>query len=427
MSPNSVGFYLLMPAMLASQGVQADITQTAQRMKPRLVELRRDFHAHPELSNREERTSRVVAERLRALGLEVRTGIAKHGVVAVLKGGQSGPVVAVRADMDALPVQEAGNLPFKSQNPGVMHACGHDGHMTIGLGTAEMLAGMRKQLKGTVVFLFQPSEEGAPDGERGGADLMIAEGALANPKVEAIFGLHVMPGLEAGKAGYVPGAAMAAIDRFSITIHGKMAHGAMPHKGVDAIVVASECMLALQTIRSRRVDPIQPMVLTVGTIQGGSRNNILAEKVQMGGTLRTLSEATRTLSKTAMKEILSGVTAAHGATFELVFADSHPAVFNEPALAERCAVSLGKALGSGNSLRVEPWLASEDFALYQQVIPGFFFFLGVANSAQGITAPLHTAEFNLDEEALVAGVKGMTTLVLDYLERTSPTAPSQTK
>lgn len=420
MPAKPVWIILLLSALLGGQDLQPRVRAAVQACLPRVVAHRRDFHAHPELSNRELRTSGRVAGALRELGLEVRTGLARHGVVGLLRGGAPGPVVAVRADMDALPIAESTRLPFASTQAGVMHACGHDGHMAIALGTAEVLAGLRRELRGSVLFLFQPSEEGPPAGERGGAELMIAEGALREPAPEAIYGLHVTPALEAGRAGFVPGPAMAAIDRFRIVIRGRMSHGAMPHKGVDAVVVAAECVLALQTVRSRRVDPIQPVILSIGTVQGGSRDNITAGEVHLAGTLRTLDEGVRAQAKAAMHELLGGVTAAHGASFDLHFGEAAPAVFNDPALADSASASLRKALGSAAVSRVAPWLVSEDFACYQKVIPGFFFFLGVAEPSKGTPAGLHTPDFDLDERALGVGVEAMTTLVLDHLDRAAP-------
>src|ERR1043165_8270276 len=272
----------------------AEIARAAEALRPRLIETRRDFHQHPELSNREERTARVVAERLRALGLdEVRTNVAGHGVVALLKGSRPGPVVALRADLDALPINETLDVPYKSLVPGVKHACGHDAHTTIELGVAEILSKMRGQIHGAVKFLFQPAEEGPPAGEEGGASLMIKEGALDNPRPAVIFGLHTMPSIEAGQVAYHSGPAMASSDRILITIHGKKSHGAQPQMGVDAIVVAAECITALQTIHSRRIDPLEPLVLTIGTIKGGDRNNIIAGEVEMTGTMRTFNEEVR--------------------------------------------------------------------------------------------------------------------------------------
>ncbi|MBA2732107.1 MAG: amidohydrolase, partial [Acidobacteria bacterium] len=257
------------------------IAQAAETLRPQLIAQRRDFHMHPELSNREERTSRIVAERLRALGLtDVKTGVGKYGVTALLVGAKPGATIAVRADMDALPIQEVNDVPYKSQVAGVKHACGHDAHTTVGLGVAEVLSKMRGEISGTIKFIFQPAEEGAPAGEEGGAKLMIKEGAMDNPRPSAIFGLHTLPSIEAGQIAYHSGAAMAASDRFFITIKGKSSHGAQPHTGVDAVVIAAESVMALQTIHSRRIDPQEALVITIGQIQGGRRYNIIADEVK---------------------------------------------------------------------------------------------------------------------------------------------------
>lgn len=396
----------------------ARVAREAEAMRARLVEQRRDFHMHPELSNREERTARVVAERLRALGLtDIRTGVARHGVTALLVGGKPGPVVAVRADMDALPIEETIDVPYKSRNPGVKHACGHDVHTTVALGVAEVLSKMRDEVRGTVKFIFQPAEEGAPPGEEGGAALMIKEGVLENPRPRAIFGLHTEPNLQAGQLGYHSGPAMASSDTFFVNIRGRKSHGAQPHVGVDAIVVASESVLALQHIRSRRIDPLEPLVLTVGTIQGGDRFNVIAGEVKLTGTLRTLNDDVRTRAKQLMRETLQHVTAAYGATFELTFdGDGNPVTYNEPSLVEGTLPTMRRVVGAENAVALKPFMPAEDFSLYQKVVPGFYYFLGVGNRARGITAGWHTAEFDVDEESLVVGVKVMSNVLLDYLE-----------
>ena len=382
---------------------------------------RRDLHMHPELSNREERTSRIVAERLRAIaGIEVRTGVARHGVVGVLRGGKAGPVVALRADMDALPIEEANDVPYKSKNAGVKHACGHDAHTAMLLGTAELLSGMRTELAGTVVFVFQPAEEGAPDGEAGGATLMIKEGVLANPKADAIFGLHVLPTLESGTVGVISGSAMASADKFTITIKGKSAHGANPQDSVDPIVVAAECVEALQTIRSRRVHPQEGFVLSVGSIHGGSRFNIIADEVVLVGTMRTLDEKTRTDAFRWMREILGGVTSAHGATFEMVTSESAAVTVNDPGLLAATLPVLKRSFGEARLIDMRPVMVAEDFSYYQREVPGVFYFLGVRNQAKGFTAMLHTAAFDLDEDAMVAGVQLLATSAVDYLDRNAP-------
>jgi len=393
------------------------IAKATEAIRAKLVEQRRDFHIHPELSNREERTSRIVAERLRALGLdEVKTGVGKYGVVALLKGSKPGPVVAVRADMDALPIQETIDVPYKSQTPGVKHACGHDAHTTIELGVAEVLSKMRDQISGTIKFIFQPAEEGAPQGEEGGASFMIKEGALENPRPQAIFGLHTA-GFEVGQIGYHSGSAMASSDKFTITIRGKKSHGAQPQLGVDAIVVAAECVTAIQTIRSRRIDPLEPLVITIGTIKGGDRNNIIAEEVKMEGTMRTLSEEVRTRALELMRQTLGSVTSAYGAKFELSIDDSNPVTYNDPKLVDQTLPTIRRIVGEANVVLQKPFMPAEDFSYYQKVIPGFFYFLGVGNKAKGLMPAWHTADFDVDEESLVVGVKVMSNVLLDYLDR----------
>lgn len=396
------------------------IAREAESMRDSLIAQRRDIHMHPELSNREERTARVVAEKLRALGLtQVKTGVARHGVTALLVGGRPGPVVAVRADMDALPIDETLDVPYKSRVPGVKHACGHDVHTTVGLGVAELLSRMRADLPGTVKFIFQPAEEGAPPGEEGGAKLMVEEGALENPRPRAIFGLHTDPQLEVGQIGYHSGPAMASSDRISITIKGKSSHGAQPHRGVDAIVVASEAVLALQNIRSRRIDPLEPLVITLGTIQGGNRNNIIADEVKLTGTMRTLNEEIRERAQVLMRETLASVTSAYGASFELQFDGSLPVTYNEPSLVAEMLPTVQRVVGDKNTVALKPFMPAEDFSFFQKVVPGFYYFLGVANREKGITAGWHTPEFDVDEESLVVGVKVMSNVLLDYLERNS--------
>ncbi|MCA1636172.1 MAG: amidohydrolase [Acidobacteria bacterium] len=397
---------------------QQRISRAAEGLREQLIARRRDLHMHPELSNREERTARLVAEKLKALGLmDIRTGVARHGVTAMLVGGRPGPVVAVRADMDALPINETKDVPHKSQTPGVMHACGHDVHTTVGLGVAEVLAGMREDVRGSIKFIFQPAEEGAPKGEEGGATLMIKEGVLDNPRPRAIFGLHTEPNVQAGQIGFHSGPAMASSDTFTITIRGKNSHGAQPQLGVDAVVVASECVLALQTIRSRRIDPLEPLVITVGTINGGSRFNVIASEVKMTGTMRTLNNQVRERSVSLMRETLQNVTAAYGATYELSMEGSNPVTYNEPSLVEETLPTIRGVVGAENTLALKPFMPAEDFSNYQKVVPGFYYFLGVGNRARGITAGWHTPEFDVDEESLVVGVEVMSNVLLDYLER----------
>jgi amidohydrolase len=394
------------------------IATAAESLRSKLIATRRDFHMHPELSNREERTARVVAGQLRALGFdEVRTNVARHGIVALLKGAKPGPVVAVRADMDALPINETIDVPYKSLVPGVKHACGHDAHTTVELGVAEILSHMRGQIHGTVKFLFQPAEEGAPGDEEGGAPLMIKEGALENPRPMAIFGLHATPEVETGQIGFRAGPSQASSDGFSITIHGKMSHAAAPQKGIDTIVVAAECVSALQSIRSRRIDTFEPVVMTIGTIHGGNRQNILAQEVKMTGTVRTFSEEARARVEQLMRETLAGVTAAYGARFDMQYNRGTMVVYNDPKLVEESLPSIRRAVGETNVFEVPKRMGAEDFCFYEEVVPGFFLRLGSGNKEKGITAEGHTPEFDIDEECLVVGVKVMANVVLDFLDR----------
>src|SRR5512135_98956 len=413
---------LLAIAVLAAAPVaatpDAEIKAAAERIAPRVVAVRRDLHAHPELSNREARTGHLVAERLRARGLEVRYPVAKTGVVGVLRGGQPGPVVAMRADIDALPIEEKTDLPFKSQVKGVMHACGHDAHTAILLGTVEVLASLKDRLPGTVVFLFQPAEEGPPEGEEGGAPLMVKEGALDDPKVDAVFGLHVGGWEPMGRAGWTDGPIFASSATFAIEVAGKTAHGAQPHTGLDPIPIAAEMVEALQLIVSREIDGRQPRVLTIGRIQGGTRFNILADKVTMDGTMRTHDATVRAEMKSRMARTVKGVAEAHGTTATLRFLDEGNApLVNDATLAHEVAVpALQRVFGAG-AVRVEPQMVAEDFPAFGQKAPYFYFLLGTRNDAKGIASVNHTATFDVDEDAFPLGVRAMATLAWDFLAR----------
>ncbi len=402
-----------------SVGAQ-DFTADIEAMKERLVETRRDFHRNPELSNKEERTGRVIAERLKALGFdEVKTGVAGHGVVGVIKGGKPGPVVAWRTDMDALPIDESTfDVPYRSQNQGVKHACGHDAHMTVALGLAELLAKRKAEMPGTVKLIFQPAEEGVSDAELFGAALMIKEGALENPRPQAIFAFHVSPMVEAGKIGYAKGPLLASADSVDITIRGAKAHAAFPHEGKDALVGAAQCINMLQTIHSRRISTMDPSVLTIGTIHGGDRSNVVADTVKLEGTLRTFNEQTREAYRTYVKQTLTGCTEMFGGNFELAWIQpSYPVTVNPPAVIEATLPAIEKAVGKGNAVEVAPQMGGEDFSLFQREIPGAMFWLGVRNEARGITGGLHTTNFDIDEEALPVGVKVAATILWDYLEK----------
>jgi amidohydrolase len=396
----------------------AEIRAAAERIAPAVVAVRRDLHAHPELSNREERTGHLVAERLRDLGLEVRYPVAKTGVVGILRGSRPGGVVALRADMDALPLDETNDLPFRSQVKGVMHACGHDAHTAMLLGAAEVLAGLKARLPGTVVFLFQPAEEGAPEGEEGGAPLMVKEGALDDPKVEAVFGLHVGSWVSVGQVGWTDGPIFASSDSFRIEVEGKTVHGAQPQMGLDPIPVAAEMVQALQLIVSRQVDGRQPRVLTIGRIEGGTRFNIIAGRVIMDGTLRTHDAAVRADIKSRMARTVKGVAEAHGTTATLRFLDDgNPPTVNDAALARDVAVpALKRVFGTG-AVRVEPQMVAEDFPFFGEKAPYFYFLLGTRNDAKGIGSVNHTVTFDVDEDALPLGVRALVTLAWDFLGR----------
>ncbi len=391
-----------------------DIATVASEIEPQLIEARRWFHQHPELSNREERTAAEIARRLEAMGYDPRTGVAHHGVVAVLEGALPGPVVAWRSDIDALPIDEEVDVPWRSTNPGVMHACGHDLHTTVGLGAAEVLMRLRGSLHGTVVLIFQPAEEGPPPGEEGGAAMMIAEGVLANPAPAAIFGLHVMPTFEAGKLGVRSGGLMAAGDRFELTIHGRMTHGSAPHDGVDAVFVGSQVVTALQALPSREVDARRSVVVSVGSFQAGNRWNIIADEAVLAGTVRTLDTESWNSMPERFERIVKGICEANRASYDLIYDRLAPPVENDPQLTEFARQSLSRSIGEDNVFETPPIMASEDFAFFQQKVPGVFLFLGVANSGEGWTDYVHTPTFRPDERALVTGVTAVATLLADF-------------
>jgi amidohydrolase len=407
-------------AFLALQ--QPRVDQAAARVLPEITAIRHTLHQNPELGNREFETARLVAAYLRRLGLQVDTGIAQTGVVAVLRGGKPGPVVAVRADMDALPVTEDTPYPFRStkrgtylgQEVGLAHACGHDIHVAVQLGVASVLAGIRADLPGTVKFIFQPAEEGAPPGERGGAAVMIEQGVLENPRPEVIFGLHTKAQLDVGVIGYTPGAALAATDQFTAVIRGRQAHGASPHLSVDPVVTAAQAILALQTIRSRNLSPFEPSVVTVGIVRGGTRWNIIPGEVELHGTVRSYGAGLSETVERRMREILAGVTSAAGATYDLDYRRYTPPTVNDTVLTRRMVPSLARVVGAANARRIDPWMAGEDFAFYANRIPGFFFMLGVQKPGTQ-SGDHHSPTFMADDGAIEVGVRAMTTVVLDYL------------
>ncbi len=400
------------------RAIQTEIESAVKGLVPTLVSTRRDLHQHPELGLREKRTAGIVAERLQQLKFdEVRTGVGVTGVVGILKGGKPGKTIAIRADMDALPIPELIDVPYKSTVPNVKHACGHDAHVSIGLGVATVLAAMRAQIPGTVVFVFQPAEEGDPDGGRTGALRMLDDGLFTSPKPDAVFGLHVLPQIEIGRIGYNVGGAMAASDRFTVTITGKKTHGAYPHTGIDPLPIAAQVIMAFQTIVSRQRNAVEPAVVSVGSIHGGNRFNILADSVQMEGTVRTLTKDGPAWVKERMHGILKGLTSAYGASYQLVYNEGAPVTYNEPALADASVPALASIVGKDRVFSPPPQMGAEDFAYYQQKMPGFFFFLGVGNPAKKITAMVHTEYFDIDEDALPIGVRALSTVALDYLFR----------
>jgi amidohydrolase len=406
--------------------LQTKLDQQANEVEKKVIEWRRHLHQNPELSNRETQTAAYIAEHLKTLGLKVQTGVAKTGVVALLETGKPGPVIALRADMDALPVTERNSLPFASkvkttfngQETGVMHACGHDTHVAILMGVAEILTKNKTDLKGTIKFIFQPAEEGPPEGEDGGASLMVKEGVLDNPKVDAIFGLHIGSTTKLGRLTYRPGGLLAASDRFSIKIKGRQAHGSSPWSSVDPIVVSAQIINALQTIISRQTELTkEAAVITVGRMQGGIRENIIPEEAFLAGTIRTLDTAMQ--QKIHDKIILTATKIAEsaGAIAEVKITRETPVTYNDLELTQKMIPSLQKAAGASNTVVINAITGAEDFAFYQKKVPGFFFFVGAMPPDQDPnTVPSHhTPDFMVDERAFVTGVKAMLNLTVDYM------------
>ncbi len=404
--------------------LNAEIEQRVATVMPKVIAWRRDIHAHPELSGEEVRTSKLVAEQLAAMGIEVRAGVGGHGVVGLLKGARPGPVVALRADMDGLPVEELVDLPFKSKARGtyrgapvgIMHACGHDTHVAMLLGAAEVLVGMKDKLAGSVKFIFQPAEEGLPDG-RGGAELMIRDGVLDNPKVDAVFGLHVGPG-PLGQLTARQGPIMAASNSFTVVVRGRQTHGASPWGGVDPIVVGSQIVLGLQTIVSRQVDISQlPAIITVGSFQGGVRSNIIPDSVVMLGTIRTFDMNVRAEIFKRVTATAEHIAAGAGATARVRIDSGYLVTRNDSALTTRAMPTLQWAAGAAGVIVPGLWTASEDFSFYQERVPGVFFNLGITpKTVDWRTAPAnHSPLFVVDEAALPTGVKAMAALAVEFL------------
>ena len=407
--------------LLPMHSLAADVTAKIDAVMPKVVEWRRDFHQHPELSNQEFRTAKIVADHLRSLGMEVETEVAHTGVVGTLRGGD-GPVVALRADMDGLPVTELVDLPFASKargvyqgrEVGVMHACGHDNHVAILMGVAEVLAGMGDDLPGTVKFIFQPAEEGTPDGSVGGAELMLIEGAFENPRPDVVFGLHVFP-FPAGTIATRPGGLMASSDRHQITIKGKQTHGAVPWAGVDPIVTASQVVLGLQTIVSRQLDAtLTPSIVTIGRVEGGVRNNIIPESVELEGTIRTFDAETRIDIHKRIRRTATNIAEAAGATADVVIDQGYGVTRNDPNLFRKMSPTLERVAGD-RFIEASQTTTAEDFSFFANEVPGLFLFLGVAPDDPTLIYPNHSPRFYADERALPVGVEALTSMTLDYM------------
>ena len=427
------GYYLLLAFILLAgiapaQNHSSIISQKAQAILPKMIEWRRHLHQYPELSNREYKTAEYIATHLKSLGLEVQTGIAKTGVVAILRGSKPGPVVALRADMDALPVLERVNIPFKStvtadylgQNVPVMHACGHDAHIAMLMGTAEVLSSMKKDVPGTVKFIFQPAEEGPPGDEEGGAPLMVKEGVMDNPKVDAVFGFHIQSDIEIGKFQYKPGAFMASSDWFTIKVKGKQSHGSQPWKGIDPIVVSTEIISGLQTIVSRQTELTKaPVVITVGKFHSGVRPNIIPEEALLEGTIRTLDSKMQLETHDRIRKVATGIATTLGAVAEVNIDTKTLVTYNDPALTAKMVASLEAAAGKENVTQRDWVTGAEDFSYYGTKAPSFFIYIGgmPKGADKSKAPPHHTPDFYIDDSGLDMGVKGFCHLVFDYAKR----------
>ena len=421
-----VPLLLILCAPAGAEDLAAAVDARAREIEPKVIAWRRHIHEHPELSNREVQTGELIAAHLRKLGMDVQTGIGKTGVVGILKGGKPGKVVALRSDMDALPVVEESDLPFKStvkteyigQQVGVMHACGHDAHMAILMGVAEILAGVREQIPGTVKFIFQPAEEGPPPGDEGGAPLVIKDGALENPKPDAIFGLHVISGIPAGMITYRPGPLMASADWLYITVKGKQTHGAWPWAGIDPVVTSAQIITGLQNIVARQIDiSREPSVVTVATVHGGARKNIIPDQVEMTGTIRNFDTDIQNDVHARIKHVTQSIAAANDATAEVKIDKAVPVTINDPALTEKMIPTLKRIGGEGGSRVNQRVMVAEDFAYFQQQVPGMFYFVGITPKEQDMSkaAPNHSPRFFIDETGLVQGVRSLAALAVDFL------------
>jgi amidohydrolase len=417
-------------AQTSSADMQTRISEQTDQMFEQVVEWRRHFHENPELSNRESETAAYIADYMRSLGMKVDTAVAHTGVVAILEGGKPGPVVGLRADIDALPVKERTDVPFKStktttylgEEVGVMHACGHDTHIAMLMGAAKILADMKEELPGTVKFIYQPAEEGAPPGEEGGAELMVKEGVLSNPDVDVIFGQHINSQTEVGTIRYRPRGTMAASDRFVITVNGKQTHGSTPWTGVDPIVTAAEIIDGLQTIISRKTELTKAAaVISVGKIKGGVRNNIIPEEVEMIGTIRTLDTGMQKKIHDDIRHVATTIGESMGADVEVEIEEGYPVTYNDPELTEAMVPTLQKIAGNEEVVLSDAITGAEDFSFFQKEVPGFYFFTGgmPQNMDPAEAAPHHTPDFYIEEEGMKLGVKALVGLTVDYMMQNS--------
>ena len=407
--------------------IRATIDKMSDKIESKVIEWRRHIHQNPELSNREFKTGEMVAKHLESLGIEVTRNVAKTGVKGVLKGGKPGPVVALRADMDALPVTERVDIPFASKvratyngvETGVMHACGHDTHVAMLMGAAEILSGIKAELKGTVVFMFQPAEEGAPPGEEGGAKLMVEEGILDNPKVDAAFGIHINSLTEVGKIRYKAGGTMAAADRFVITVKGKQSHGSMPWGGIDPITVSAQIIQGLNNIVARQTELTkEAAVISVGMIQGGVRNNIIPESCKMIGTIRTLDVEMQDIIFEKIRKTATNIAESAGATAEVEITKGVPVTYNNPELTRNMLTTVERVAGSNNVIVSKAVTGAEDFSFYANKVPSLFLFLGgMPKGTSPIdAAPHHTPDFFIDDSGMKLGVRTLCNLAVDYME-----------
>jgi len=420
MKKTLIAILVIVNGLAAQESIQQDII----KIEEKLIEWRRDFHKNPELSNREYKTAKKIAKHLKEIGLKVETNIAKTGVVAILEGNQPGKVIAIRADIDGLPVTERNDLDFKSEvkttflntETGVMHACGHDTHIAILMATAEVLSKHKDKIKGRIKFIFQPAEEGPPPGEEGGAKLMIKEGVLENPKVEAIFGLHINSQTPVGTIKYKTGGIMASVERFVINVKGKQTHGSQPWSGVDPILISAKIIDGLQTIISREAELTnEAAVITVGKITSGTRFNIIPESSEMIGTVRTLDPRMRKMIEKRMKEMVEGIAEAYGGEASIIFQNNTSITYNDEALTSQILPSLQTAAGKSNVVIMKATTGGEDFSYFQEKVPGVYFFLGGMSPGNKESFPHHTPDFVIDESGLLLGVKAFTQIALDYL------------